>query len=193
MRSLSYPFASRTRWNSQPLVNIQALSCPQESVIIRLPKGLYSVGAQGVDPEIEEVDATFFIGTELTGTPLQVAQRLGRNDIVAGELAKYTDGKNHWLLSREVSILNGQVAFISLPTSVKTFVVGSGLMMNSSRMAKVFKERIIPDIVESFGDNAVVKIMNTYNYMVRIQSQPTKVVTDDSIKKVILENIEEAF
>lgn len=192
MRSVSYPYLN-TRWDVRPLVNIQALSCPQETVTIRLPKGIYAVGSPRAAPEDVEIDATFFIGTELSGTPMQVAQMVGRNSIVAGELARYTDGNNHWLLSREACILNGLVAFVALPTTPRVFLVGCSLMENTSRMAKVFKEKIIPDIVLSYGESVSVKIVDTYNFTIRMQNPPSRVVSDDSIKEVLLEHIEEEF
>lgn len=192
MRSVSYPYL-HTRWDTVPLVNIQALSCPQETVTIRIPKGMYVVGSPSASPKMMEIDATFFIGTELTGTPMQVAQMIGRNSIVTGELARYTDGNNHWLLSREACIINGAVAFIVLPSPEKTFLVGTCLMENTSRMAKVFKEKIIPDIVLFYGNGATVKIMDTFSFTVRRGTPPTRIVTDDSIKDVLLEHIEEEF
>lgn len=195
MRSISYPFATRMRWSQAPLIRIDSLVCPQDTVTIRLPKGDYrDVGTSPLsDAKDIQIDATFFIGQTIEGTPLQVVTRIGDDKYRNGEMCRYVDGNNHWLMSREACILNGRVCFMSLPTVPFTFIVGTTLMENQSRMAKVLKEKVIPDIVNSFANTVTVKIMNTVNFIVTEGISPKRMVTESDIEKVLLDNIDSMF
>ena len=194
MRSLSYAF-NRTRWTQAPFVKIDSLACSQDTITVRLPKGEYrNVGTNTLDTTKDaQIDATFFIGTPLVGTPTQVLTLLGRDILKAGELSKYIEGNNRWLLSREVCILNGVVCFMSFPTNPRVFVVGTVLMENQSRMAKAIKERVIPDIVNSCGNTVIMKIVNTAGFIVSEGVSPRGVVTKKEVEKVLLDNIDKMF
>ena len=195
MRSISEPFASRMRWSQVPFIRIDSLVCPRDTVTIRFPKGDYrNVGTNALsDAKDIQIDATFFIEQTIEGTPLQAVARIGDDKYKNGELCRYIDGSNHWLLSREACILNGRVCFMSLPTAPITFIVGTTLMENQSRMAKVLKEKVIPDIVNSFANTVTMKIVNTVNFIVTEGVSPRKVVTKSDIEKVLLDNIDNMF
>lgn len=195
MRSISYPFASRTRWSQAPFIRIDSLVCPQDTVTIRLPRGDYrNVGTSALSNAKDiQIDATFFIGQTIDGTPLQVVRGIGDDRYKNGEMCRYVDGNNQWLLSREACILNGRVCFMSLPTVPITFIVGTTLMENQSKMAKLLKEKVIPDIVNSFANTVTMKIVNTINFIVTEGVSPRKVVTESDIEKVLLDNIDSVF
>jgi len=193
MRSITYPFANRTRWNEVPFVNIESLSCSQSAITIRLPQGTYTRVGTYPDNSLRNVvvDATFSVKETTDGTPLQVVSRLGRSDLQAGELCRYVEGNNTWFLGREVCVLNNVVAYLMLPTVPRVLLVGANLMMCASRMSKVLKERIIPDLVDTFGQNITVKIVDTRGFVVGRGAMPAKIVSKDSIRDVLLEHIDE--
>lgn len=193
MRSITYPFANRTQWNNQPYTNIEGLSCSQNTITIRLPQETYTgVGGQP-DTSLRNViiDATFSIKQTAEGTPLQVMSRLGGDTLQAGELYRYVEGNNIWFLGREMCILNNVVAYLMLPTNPKVLLVGTNLMECTSRMSKVLKEKIIPDLVFIFGQNITAKIVNTQRLIIRKGVMPSKPVSKDSIRDVLLEHIDE--
>ena len=193
MRSITYPFANRTQWNNQPYTNIEGLSCSQNTITIRLPQGTYTrVGGQP-DTSLRNVtiDATFSIKQAVDGTPLQVISRLGGNTLQAGELYRYVEGNNIWFLGREVCILNNMVAYLMLPTNPKILIVGANLMMCASRMSKVLKEKIIPDLVNTFEQDITAKIVNTAGFVIKRGAMPGKPVSKDSIRDILLEHIDE--
>ena len=193
MRSITYPFANRTRWNDEPYTNIEGLSCSQGTITIRLPQGNYTgVGGQS-NTSLRNVviDATFSIRQTAEGTPLQVMSRLGGNALKAGELYSYVEGNNIWFLGREVCVLNNVVAYLMLPSVPRVLLVGANLMMCASRMSKVLKEKIIPDLVNTFGQNITVKIVNTREFVIEKGVMPRKPVSKDSIRDILLEHIDE--
>lgn len=193
MRSITYPFANRTRWDVEPYINIEGLSCPQNTITIRLPQGDYTrVGGQP-DTSLRNVviDATFSIKQTVDGTPLQVMSRLGGSTLQAGELYRYVEGNNIWFLGREVCVLNNVVAYLMLPTVPRVLLVGANLMVCSSRMSKVLKEKIIPDLVFTFGQDITVKIVDTASLIVEKGTAPTKPVSKDSTRDILLEHIDE--
>lgn len=193
MRSITYPFANRTQWNNQPCTNIEGLSCSQNTITIRLPQGTYTrVGGQS-DASLRNVviDATFSIKQTVDGTPLQVMSRLGGSNLQAGELYRYVEGNNLWFLGREVCILNNIVAYLMLPTAPRVLLVGANLMVCASRMSKVLKERIIPDLTLTLGQNIIVKIVDTRGFVVARGATPRKPVSKDSIRDILLEHIDE--
>lgn len=193
MRSITYPFANRTRWNDQPYINIEALSCSQNTVTIRLPKGNYVAVGGRPDNSLRDViiDATFSVKQTTDGTPLQVVPRLGGSTLQAGQLFRYVEGNNLWFLGREVCVLNNEVAYLMLPTVPRVLLVGTNLMMCASRMSKVLKEKIIPDLAITFGQNITVRIVNTAGFVVEKGTAPTKPVSKDSIRDILLEHIDE--
>lgn len=193
MRSITYPFANRTQWNNQPYTNIEGLSCSQNTITIRLPQGTYTrVGGQP-DTSLRNVviDATFSIKQAVDGTPLQVISRLGGSTLQAGELYCYVEGNNIWFLGREVCILNNVVAYLMLPTVPRVLLISTNLMACASRMSKVLKERIVPDLVDNFGQSITVKIVDTRGFVVEKGTAPTKPVSKDSIRDILLEHIDE--
>ena len=192
MRSITYPFANRTRWNEVPFVNIESLSCSQSAITIRLPQGTYTRVGTYPDNSLRNVvvDATFSVKQTIEGTPLQVISRLSSSALQAGELYKYVEGNNIWFLGREVCVLNNVVAYLMLPTVPKVLLVGANLMMCTSRMSKVLKEKIIPDLATTFQQNITVKIVDTESLIVEKGTAPTKPVSKDSIRDVLLEHID---
>ena len=193
MRSITYPFANRTRWGDEPYISIEGLSCSQSTITIRLPQGTYTrVGGQP-DTSLRNVniDATFSIKQTVGGTPLQVVSKLGGSALQAGELYRYVEGNNIWFLGREVCILNNMVAYLMLPTNPKILIVGANLMMCASRMSKVLKEKIIPDLVNTFEQDITAKIVNTQGFVIRKGVMPGKPVSKDSIRDILLEHIDE--
>lgn len=193
MRSITYPFANRTRWGDEPYINIEGLSCSQNTITIRLPQGTYTGVGRQPDTSLINVaiDATFSIKQTADGTPLQVISKLGGNALQAGELYHYVEGNNIWFLGREVCILNNVVAYLMLPTVPKVLLVGANLMMCASRMSKVLKEKIIPDLTVTFGQNITVKIVNTRDFVIEKGLVPRKPVSKDSIRDILLEHIDE--
>lgn len=193
MRPITYPFANRTRWGDEPYISIEGLSCSQNTITIRLPQGTYTrVGGQP-DTSLRNVtiDATFSIKQTVDGTPLQVVSRLGGNALQAGELYRYVEGNNTWFLGREVCVLNNVVAYLMLPTVPRALLVGANLMVCASRMSKVLKEKIIPDLIFTFGQNITVKIVDTIDLIVERGVVPRRPVSKDSIRDVLLEHIDE--
>lgn len=193
LRSFGHVF-NRTRWNALPTTSIEGLSCAKETVTVRLPKGDYSgVGMYLLNKlKNTEIDATFYIKDTVEGTPLQAVSALSSENFEPGALHCYIEGSNKWLFSRELFILNGFVVFIVLPTSPKKVLVGTDLMRCSSKISKVLKERIIPDVVLSIANNGgTVVITDTYNLTVKVAKEPEKPVTKDSIKDVLLKHIDE--
>lgn len=193
MRSITYPFANRTRWGDEPYTSIEGLSCSQNTITIRLPQGNYTRVGRQSDSSLRNVviDATFSIKQAVDGTPLQVVSRLGGSALQAGELYRYVEGNNIWFLGREVCILNNVVAYLMLPAVPRVLLVGANLMMCASRMSKVLKEKIIPDLVNSFGQNITVKIVNTRELVIEKGAMPAKPVSKDSIRDILLEHIDE--
>lgn len=193
MRSITYPFANRTRWGDEPFTSIEGLSCSQDTITIRLPQGNYTRVGRQSDASLRNVviDATFSIKQAVDGTPLQVVSRLGGSSLQAGELYRYVEGNNIWFLGREVCILNNVVAYLMLPTIPRVLLVGVNLMMCASRMSKVLKEKIIPDLVNTFGQNITVKIVNTKELVIERGVIPRKPVSKDSIRDILLEHIDE--
>lgn len=193
MRSITYPFANRTRWDDEPYTNIEGLSCSQGTITIRLPQGNYTRVGRQSDASLGNVviDATFSIKQTAEGTPLQVMSRLGGSALQAGQLFRYVEGNNTWFLGREVCVLNNVVAYLMLPTIPRVLLVGANLMMCASRMSKVLKEKIIPDLAISFGQNITVRIVNTAGFIVERGTAPTKPVSKDSIRDILLEHIDE--
>lgn len=193
MRSITYPFANRTRWGDEPYTSIEGLSCSQNTITIRLPQGNYTRVGRQSDSSLRNVviDATFSIKQAVDGTPLQVVSRLGGSALQAGELYRYVEGNNIWFLGREVCILNNVVAYLMLPAVPRVLLVGANLMMCASRMSKVLKEKIIPDLVNSFGQNITVKIVNTRELVIERGVIPRKPVSKDSIRDILLEHIDE--
>ena len=168
MQQITYPFAHETRWNDVPYTSIEGLSCSQNTITIRLPQGTYTrVGGQSDDSlRNVAVDATFSIRQTFEGTPLQVISRLGRRALQTGELYRYVEGNNIWFLGKEVCVLDNEVAYLMLPSIPRVLLVGANLMMCASRMSKVLKERIIPDLAITFGQNITVKIVNTGDFVI---------------------------
>lgn len=193
MRSITYPFANRTRWGDEPYINIEGLSCSQGTITIRLPQGNYTRVGRQSDTSLRNVtiDATFSIRQTTDGTPLQVVSRLGGSGLQAGELYRYVEGNNIWFLGREVCVLNNVVAYLMLPTVPRVLLVGVNLMVCASRMSKVLKEKIIPDLVNTFGQNITVKIVNTRELVIEKGAIPRKPVSRDSIRDILLEHIDE--
>ena len=169
MRRIAYPFTNRTKWNEEPYVNINGLSCAQNTITIKLPKGDYTRVGTHTDAELRgtEIEATFAIKSTLEGTPTAVVNRLGRSELEGGEVYQYIEGSNRWLFSREVCILNNEVVYLMLPSAPKMLIIGVGMMTCSSRMAKLFREKVIPDVIVTFGSNITVKIMNTFDLTVK--------------------------
>lgn len=193
MRSITYPFANRTRWDDEPYTSIEGLSCSQDTITIRLPQGNYTRVGRQSDTSLRNVviDATFSVRQTAEGTPLQVVSRLGGSALQAGQLFRYVEGNNTWFLGREVCVLNNVVAYLMLPTIPRVLLVGANLMMCASRMSKVLKEKIIPDLAISFGQNITVRIVNTAGFIVERGTAPTKPVSKDSIRDILLEHIDE--
>lgn len=193
MRSITYPFANRTRWGDEPYINIEGLSCSQNTITIRLPQGVYTRVGRQPDDSLRDVviDATFSIKQTTDGTPLQVMSRLGGSALQVGELYRYVEGRNIWFLGREVCILNNVVAYLMLPTVPRVLLVGANLMMCASRMSKVLKEKIIPDLINTFGQNITVKIVDTRDFVIEKGLAPRKPVSKDSIRDILLEHIDE--
>lgn len=193
MRSITYPFANRTRWGDEPFTSIEGLSCSQSTITIRLPQGNYTRVGRQSDASLRNVaiDATFSIKQAADGTPLQVMSRLGGSALQAGELYRYVEGNNTWFLGREVCVLNNEVAYLMLPTVPRVLLVGTNLMMCASRMSKVLKEKIIPDLAITFGQNITVRIVDTAGFVVEKGTAPTKPVSKDSIRDILLEHIDE--
>ena len=193
MRSITYPFANRTRWSDEPYISVEGLSCSQNTITIRLPQGTYTRVGRLPDTSLKDVviDATFSIKQTIGGTPLQVVSRLGGSALQAGELYRYVEGNNTWFLGREVCILNNVVAYLMLPTVPKVLLIGANLMMCASRMSKVLKERVVPDLIFTFGQNITVKIIDTVSLVVERGKAPTKPVSKDSIRDILLEHINE--
>lgn len=193
MRSITYPFANGTRWGDEPYISVEGLSCSQGTITIRLPQGTYTRVGRQSDTSLRNVviDATFSIRQTTDGTPLQVVSRLGRSTLQAGELYRYVEGNNTWFLGREVCILNNVVAYLMLPTVPRVLLVGANLMMCTSRMSKVLKEKIIPDLVNTFGQNITAKIVNTREFVIEKGVMPRKPVSKDSIRDILLEHIDE--
>lgn len=193
MRSITYPFANRTRWDDEPYINIEGLSCSQNTITIRLPQGVYTRVGRQPDDSLRDVviDATFSIKQTTDGTPLQVMSRLGGSALQVGELYRYVEGRNIWFLGREVCILNNVVAYLMLPTAPRVLLVGANLMMCASRVSKVLKERIVPDLINTFGQNITVKIVNTRDFVIEKGLTPRKPVSKDSIRDILLEHIDE--
>lgn len=193
MRSLTYPFANRTRWGDEPYISIEGLSCVQNTITIRLPQGNYTRVGRQSDDSLRDVaiDATFSIKQTVGGTPLQVVSKLGGSALQAGELYRYVEGNNIWFLGREVCILNNVVAYLMLPTVPRVLLIGADLMMCASRMSKVLKEKIIPDLTITFGQNITVKIVNTRDFVIEKGLAPRKPVSKDSIRDILLEHIDE--
>lgn len=193
MRSITYPFANRTRWGDEPYINIEGLSCSQNTITIRLPQGVYTRVGRQPDDSLRDVviDATFSVKQTTDGTPLQVMSRLGGSALQVGELYRYVEGRNIWFLGREVCILNNVVAYLMLPTVPRVLLVGANLMMCASRMSKVLKERIIPDLINTFGQNITVKIVDTRDFVIEKGLTPRKPVSKDSIRNILLEHIDE--
>lgn len=193
LRSFGYVF-NRTRWNAQPTTSIEGLSCAQETITVRLPKGTYSgIGMYSLNKlKNTEIDATFYIKDTVEGTPLQAVSALSSESFEPGALHCYIEGSNKWLFSRELFILNGSVVFIILPTSPKKVLIGVDLMRCSSKISKVLKERVIPDIVLSISkDGGTVVITDTWDLVVRVAKTPERLITKDSIKDVLLKHIDE--
>ena len=185
---------NRTRWNAMPTTSIEGLSCARETVTIRLPKGDYcGVGIYSLNKlKNTEIDATFYIKDTVEGTPLQAISELSRDSFEPGALHYYREGNNKWLFSRELFILNGFVVFIVLPTNPKKVLVGTDLMRCSSKVSKVLKEKVIPDVVlNAATSGGMVVITDTYNLTVKVAEEPEKLITKDSIKDVLLEHIDE--
>lgn len=193
MRSLTYPFANRTRWGDEPYISVEGLSCPQSTITIRLPQGNYTRVGTYPDNSLRDViiDATFSVKETTDGTPLQVVSRLGRSDLQAGELCRYVEGNNTWFLGREMCILNNVVAYLMLPTVPRVLLVGANLMMCASRVSKVLKERIVPDLINTFGQNITVKIVDTRDFVIEKGLTPRKPVSKNSIRDILLEHIDE--
>lgn len=193
MRSITYPFANRTRWGDVPFIGIESLSCSQNTITIRLPQGNYTRVGTYQDNALRNVvvDATFSIKQNLEGTPLQVISRLSSSALQAGELYRHVEGNNLWFLGREVCILNNVVAYLMLPTAPRVLLIGTNLMMCASRVSKVLKEKIVPDLVDTFGQNITVKIVDTRSFIVGRGATPAKIVSKDSIRDVLLEHIDE--
>lgn len=193
MRSITYPFANRTRWGDEPYINIEGLSCSQNTITIRLPQGVYTRVGRQPDDSLRDVviDATFSIKQTTDGTPLQVMSRLGGSALQVGELYRYVEGRNIWFLGREVCVLNNEVAYLMLPTAPRVLLVGANLMMCASRVSKVLKERIVPDLINTFGQNITVKIVDTRDFVIEKGLAPRKPVSKDSIRDILLEHIDE--
>lgn len=193
LRSITYPFANRTRWGDEPYTSIEGLSCSQDTITIRLPQGNYTRVGRQSDASLRNVviDATFSIKQAVDGTPLQVVSRLGGSTLQAGELYRYVEGNNIWFLGREVCVLNNVVAYLMLPAVPRVLLVGANLMMCASRMSKVLKEKIIPDLVNTFGQNITAKIVNTREFVIEKGVMPRKPVSKDSIRDILLEHIDE--
>ena len=193
MRSITYPFASRTRWGDEPYTSIEGLSCSQNTITIRLPQGTYTSVGRRSDALLRNVvvDATFSIKQTAEGTPLQVMSRLGGSALQTGELYRYVEGNNIWFLGREVCVLNNVIAYLMLPTVPRVLLISTNLMVCASRMSKVLKEKIIPDLAITFGQNITVKIVNTADFIVERGTAPTKPVSKDSIRDILLEHIDE--
>lgn len=193
MQSISYTFATRTRWQEEPLVSISGLSCVQDTVTIRLPKGNYTRVGTFTEYHLMNVviDATFSVKQDVSGTPLQVVGMLSRSTLQPGELLRHTEGHNVWLLGREVCILNGKVAYLMLPTSPKTLLIGANLMVCTSKVSKVLKERVIPDLVMYFGNDITTRIVNSDSLRVDMAASPTELVLKDKIRDILLEHIDE--
>ena len=60
-----------------------------------------------------------------------------------------------------------------------------------SSTLKVLKEKIIPDLAITFGQNITVRIVNTSGFVVEKGTAPTKPVSKDSIRDILLEHIDE--
>lgn len=192
MRRITYPFTNRTKWNEEPYVNINGLSCAQNTITIKLPKGIYTGVGTHTNAELRcvEIEATFSIKCTLEGTPTAVVSKLGRSDLEGGEVYQYIEGSNRWLFSREVCILNNEVVYLMLPSAPKMLIIGVGMMTCSSRMAKLFREKVIPDVIVTFGSNITVKIMNTFDLTVKSGVTPTRIVSDNEIRDILLEHID---
>ena len=193
MRSITYPFANRTRWGDVPFVDIESLSCSQNTITIRLPQGNYTRVGTYPDNLLRNavVDATFSVKQTIEGTPLQVISRLSSSGLQAGELYRHIEGNNTWFLGREVCVLNNVVAYLMLPTAPRVLLIGINLMACASRVSKVLKERIVPDLINTFGQNITVKIVDTRGFVVGRGAMPAKIVSKDSIRDVLLEHIDE--
>ena len=194
MRSISYPIVNRQKWNEEPYVSISELSYGHNLVTIRLPKGNYRGVGGRTNTQLTntEIDATFFVWKTIEGTPLQAVAKLQARELEPGALYRYVEGNNQWLFSREVFILNGALAFIMLPTVPKTALVSTRLMECSSRVSKVLKEKVIPDIIDSLGENITMKIANTEYFVVKnVGTIPYKIVSEDDIRDVLIEHIDD--
>ena len=189
MSTISDYFTGTALWRSSPYIILDELSCPENSVIVRLPKATYvNIGNRATIND-SFVDATFFIGKTVTGTPTEVVKRACRYDRLPGELTRFVERDNVWLISHDLCLLNGWVAFLVLPTRPKRAIVGTYLMSEPSRMAKLLKEKVIPEMVKY----AQVSIVNTFDMTWRRGVQLKSVISDDCIKDILLENIEKTF
>ena len=193
MQSITYPFANRTRWNEEPYTRIEGLSCSQDTITIRLPQGTYTRVGRQSDTSLRNVaiDATFSITQTAEGTPLQVMSRLGGSALPTGELYRYVEGNNIWFLGREVCVLNNVVAYLMLPSVPRILLVGANLLMCTSRMSKVLKEKIIPDLAVTFRQNITIKIVDTKDLTIERGVAPAKPVSKDFIRDILLEHIDE--
>ena len=190
---MSYPFTSYTRWHTPPPIKVDFLSCGGDFITIKLPQANYEIGGRTITNR--PLEATFSIGMTVEGTPIQVLSRLTRDSTTGevGTLLKYVEGNNTWLIGREVCLLNGKVAFLSLPTEPQAFIVGAVLMESSSKLTKLLKERVIPDIVTSLS-MASVSIMDTRDFIVEKSADCIrKALTEDTIEKILLDNIDKRF
>lgn len=192
MSSETRTLANSARWGTQPNISIAALSCPENLIEVKLPKHKYQVMGMQRDIESEVIATFFFVGKHVDGTPRQALMRYRRNLPMVGELCSYEEGKNRWMLSTEICFLNGKVAFLVLPNDVKEFLITTELLCCSSRMAKIVKDIVIPELLVTKPD-LTVKIVKPDIFTVSKTPVPRKLVTNDEIEDLLIKNIDNMF
>jgi hypothetical protein len=145
-------------WNHREL-DLEGLSCSETtSTTVWIPGEAMSDG-------VPVISTVRMVNSELTGTPTQIGCRFFGRRAECANLTKYKTDKEVWYLSDKLILLNGKVAFIVLPpipTRQRKAIVGVNLMSCCSPMAKMLKEKVIPNLVR---DNGVeMKILNTWNW-----------------------------
>ena len=175
---------TRTRWGTQASTGIETLSNPQDEIVIKLPAMEYTT-THGT----KEIIASFHVSREFNGTPKGVFDILldMNNGPGAGELIKYNDGTNTWMLGREAGFVNGQLAYIILPTNPVKIILSIDLMEKGSRLAKFIKEKIVPAFNYS---TFTVEIQPLRGWIPRKRIL-LKPVTQESVNDLLLEHIDD--
>lgn len=176
---------SNNSWNEKK-IDLDGLSMPkQKEITIRIPTGFEYTRGESKRPLI----ASFKINENtFDGTPTTLINsifRTRRGACLGDELTKYISKNELWMISKRLIILDNQIAYISLPTMSSDIIVGPRLLISCSPMAKVLREKVIPQMVTSYGKKMTIQntsgwIMNSHIFN-----------TIDNTYDIILNHIDE--